>query len=700
MALTQTASIARPYRLFATCAAAAIATVTVHMPLRAQTLPPLAPMEGGFQGTFMPNGATVVQNGNNTTVTINAPRAIINWTPHDSRTGEGAIDFLPSDRTANFVNSGERFGSDYIVLNRIGAVDQSRAIALNGTVRSTLSSIASGAQGGQIWFYAPSGILVGANATFNVGSLLLSTNNVTDADFLDGDSQFSFGRDNSNASIQIANGAQISAISRDSYVAIIAPRIVQAGSVTVNGSAAYVAAEQVDMTISGSLFNIAVAVGSDAASAGGNTIEHSGQTTLTNNIPENGYGSGAQGPRQAIMVAVPKNDAVTMLVSGGIAYQQATGANVVDGKIILSGGYNVAEGAIGNAAPAGEPARAANIVMGSLTAGTVDAVSNGRVMDVEASATGTTSIGTPASSSFGGDVALRGAGGVSVTATGTGQTIRVAGDLLVDASGTENGGNQLASVKAVNRGTVQVGGTLTVSADVTGEGDVISSRFAEIVADGGTVTVGGTASVSADAGGSLRLGTAPINATAGTARILTNDADISRIDIAGSLSVSADGTGARGGSGTGGLVTVAPTEFGDGSFGLSFNGLSLTARGTGARGADSAALETGGFADAQAGGTGTGGRIDAVLIPRGNTTLDASASGGAGGQGVVGEIGYGSAGGSRRRCPGRHDPAHHCRFRRGRKHRHARRCARRRRRGCRGRSRRLAHAQRCWKPGR
>jgi filamentous hemagglutinin family protein len=385
-----------------------------------------------------------------TTVTVNAPRAIINWTPHDARSGSGAIDFLPSDRSANFVNSSDRSGQDYIVLNRIIAADQSRAIALNGIVRSSLGISNTSGQGGQVWFYAPSGLLVGSTAQINVGSLLLTANNVADGDFLDGNNSFSFSRDNSNASVQIANGAQISAISRDSYVAIVAPRIVQAGSVTVNGSAAYVAAEQVDMTISGSLFDMAVAVGSNAASPGGNTIEHSGQTTLTNNIPENGYGSGAQGPRDAIMVAVPKNDAVTMLVNGGIAYQQASSVDVVNGKIILSGGNNVSGNTVAGVAPAG-PAGVANVVVGSGVFGVANSTTNRQAMTLEAQATGTASIATPASSVFGGNVTLRGARGASVVADGINQQIDFEGDLLVDASGAEDGGGQKATVAGAQR---------------------------------------------------------------------------------------------------------------------------------------------------------------------------------------------------------------------------------------------------------
>ncbi len=625
----------RRTRLFATCAAAAIATVTVHMPLRAQTLPPLAPQTGGFQGTAVPlNGATglptanVAPSGTTTTITVNAPRAIINWTPHDTRTGEGAIDFLPQGRSANFVNASTRGGQDYIVLNRIIAADQSRAVALNGLVRSTLSTSPTlqglpSPQGGQVWFYAPSGLLIGSTAQINVGSLLLTASNVTDTDFLDGDDVFSFSRDNSNASVRIDAGAQISAISRDSYVAIIAPRIVQAGTVTVNGSAAYVAAEQVDMTISGSLFDIAVQVGSDAASPGGNTIEHSGQTTLTNTIAENGYGSGAQGPRDAIMVAVPKNDAVTMLVNGGIAYAQADTANVVGGRIILSGGNNVFGNAIGGAAPAG-PAGRANIVLGSGTFGVADDGVR-KAMDLEARTTGTASIGTPASSSFGGDVTLRGDRGASVVATGAGQSVSISGDLFVNASGTEDGGGQRASVAARNGGSVTVGGALDIRADTSGNASFASSRTAELIADNGTVEVTNGAVVQADANLGNRFATGSISVTAGTARIAATGS--STIDIGGPALVSASGVGRNGGSGTGGTASLTSAG------GFTASDTTVLATGTGARGLAGGPTEIG-YGAATSGGAGRGGAASIALAGNnslGGANVTASGTGGAGG---------------------------------------------------------------------
>ena len=79
----------------------------------------------------------------------------------------------------------------------------------------------------------------------------------------------------SHSAIQIQNGAQINALQQNSYVALVAPRIEQGGKVRVNGSAAYVAGEQLSMTMNQGLFDIQVDVGTTDA----NGVVHSGATS-------------------------------------------------------------------------------------------------------------------------------------------------------------------------------------------------------------------------------------------------------------------------------------------------------------------------------------------------------------------------------------------------------------------------------------
>src|SRR3546814_1034656 len=72
------------------------------------------------------------------------------------------------------------FRSDYTVLNRFnGPAASARPVALNGTVSSYVGSpfvTGGNVQGGNIWFYNAGGLLIGATATIDVGSLVLTSN--------------------------------------------------------------------------------------------------------------------------------------------------------------------------------------------------------------------------------------------------------------------------------------------------------------------------------------------------------------------------------------------------------------------------------------------------------------------------------------------------------------------------------------------
>src|SRR5205823_8601854 len=120
--------------------------------------------------------------------------------------------------------------ADYTVLNRIVPSDASRAISLNGQVISNLQD--TGATGGRIWFYSPGGIVIGATAVFDVGSLLLTTNDVSNlSTSANGFSATFTGPASSISKIEIMPGALLNALEQNSYVALGAPRIEQGGTV-------------------------------------------------------------------------------------------------------------------------------------------------------------------------------------------------------------------------------------------------------------------------------------------------------------------------------------------------------------------------------------------------------------------------------------------------------------------------------------
>src|SRR5437764_5762786 len=229
-ALYRTNRRLKRHKLLVSCAMIAIAVALTPQRAWAQA----------FQGTPTVTGGSVSFNRStpgSETVTVSTATATVNWTPTDTQ-GTGNINFLPAGNTATY-QGGDGL-ADFTILNRIVPTDATRSIELNGSV---LSKLAGGATGGNVWFYSPGGILVGAQATFNASGLLLTSIDLPNG-FNNGTGSFaaSFSKTQPAAGpIKVLSGAQINA---RSYVAMIAPRIEQGGNVQVNGSAAYVAADE------------------------------------------------------------------------------------------------------------------------------------------------------------------------------------------------------------------------------------------------------------------------------------------------------------------------------------------------------------------------------------------------------------------------------------------------------------------------
>lgn len=547
-------------------------------------------------------GTSINSNGGTKTTTVNVTQnqSVINWIPTDNAPTGGAIDVLPADSIWNFNGTG-----NYVVLNRFtnGAGGSlSRQIALSGTVNSY--DVTTGAQGGSVWFYNAGGILINGGAAINVGSLVLTTNDIDRTGGLFGPSgEIRFrGASGSTATVQIDPGAFINADMGSpggAYVAMVAPRIVQGGGVYVNGSAAYVAAEQADIRINAGLFDINVLTGAE----GGNVITHTGVTTG----PEQQTGGAAQ---RIYMVAIPKNDAVSMLVSGQVGYQDAVSATTdSDGAVVLAAGYNVTGGAI-DTAPVN--ATAANITVNDIIfrSNTTARASGAFVGQPLA----TIPVGGPVSvppppqlglfvvqgnGSFTGDASatigvgagqaagatgsftlqsggIAGADGVAAITIDGGQFqadqgLSILSSGLVDAA-TGNGGGGSASLTLVNGGQLSApsvtvgaigmggigaggaggtgtGGNATVTIDGTGSALTTDTLLVSASGVGGGLFDGQNGQEVVDTGGNGRGGTATVAVTGGGSLTARNAID-----------VSADGFGMTGnlqsGTGTGGTARL------------------------------------------------------------------------------------------------------------------------------------------------
>lgn len=548
-----------PSRLARTgCSVLALATALVVGPS------PAAAQSFLGTGNFATNGggaASIGTGPNTTTVTLNPGQTVINWTPTDNAVGGGAIGFQPSGTTATFTGA-----SNFAVLNNINQADFNRAVSMNGTI----NSLVGGVQGGSVYFYSPGGFLLGQNSIINVGSLVLSASPiaVSGGNFINGSNTVVFGQaPNPSASIVTSSGAgsstQINAFAGDAYVAMVAPRVEHHGVINVTGSAALVGAEAAIINFSPSgLFDIQVTAGSTDA----NGVYYAGRIT---GAPSTGAGD----IHRAYLVAVPKNAAMTMLITSGsvLGFDVAGAADVVGNTVVLSAGHDVGNGLIADVSAGSTGAAIANLdVRDSLfTSATVG------------EATGTAFLSASTVLRFHSDVSIHAGGEIGLSTQSPGGSVEVDGSLSLS--------------------TEQFGGN--------GE-DVASSRVEIFNANGGSITVDGATTIDTDAwgGGSGVAGVNGGDATAGNIDVMASNGG--SIALLGGLTASADGhaggasgAGVDGGVGTGGHVVLRTA--GNASALTIDDGVSINASGYGGSGAGVACSGCDGD-----GGNGRGGDID------------------------------------------------------------------------------------------
>ena len=640
--------IAGRSRLLASCAiAASLVAAGRALPAQAQA----------FQGSpvVVSGGATIFSSPGVDTIDVSTPQAVIDWMPFD--TSSPTIDFLPSGTQAEYI--GAPGLADFTVLNRILPASPNQVVALNGSVLSRLQdSFENEMPGGSVWFYTPGGILVGATATFDVGGLLLTT-----ADPIrDGFGNFLFGNTaqlraapGSLSGITIAPGARIDALPEDSYLAVVAPRITQSGTATVNGGVAYVAAEAVDLTINRGTFDIGVVAGT---AANGSALVHDGVTTGPSSTD-------ASDPHRIYMVAVPQNDAITLLVSGRAGFDPATVAGVENGVVVLSAGRSVFSDTT-NSTPQGAAEADIRITGGDFTSrlvadasGSTKAASElanlnfagdvilsaNRTAELRAM-TGTLMVGGNATvQSAVGD---RTAGTAAIVAD-AGATLNIFGDAGVVADGGDDfrfnilgGGNGFGGIARIaSAGTIQIGGNALVSAQgralftTTGDGfDAFGGNAAILAMPGGRIDIALGTQVSANAFGGGSDSGASGDTLGGAAAI---KADGGMIGIGGASIIEAQAFSSTnitaGGSATGGQASLAADNGGT----VSFSGpLDISARAIAAASVGIGGVGTGGLAEIRT----NGGAITAFAP----VLIDASGFGGFGLPVTAGPGGVGSAG--------------------------------------------------------
>lgn len=517
-----------------------------------------------FNGTGTATGASISTSTGRTDITVNSTQAIIDWTT--TAPASGTVVFQDAGTTAAFT-SGVSFVGNYTVLNRVTPVDVNGAptaarIEFDGTVTSTVG----GLPGGNVWFYSPNGIIVGATASFSVGGLVLTTNPIDTTGGLfgtKGEIRFR-GSAGSTGLVQIQPGASITAssnpqIGTQAYVAIVAPRIEQGGTVTADGSIGYVAAEDADVTINAGFFDIFV----NAGTTDGNGVVHTGTTT-------GAASTGTTDTRTIYMVAVPKNDGLTMLLNGNIGYAAAASASNDGAAVVLAAGHGL------NYDTGSSLTNPANIAIGDAIFSSV----------TTATATDAITVTPTTLTQFDRFATLSAFNTVSLTASGTAKilandTIGLGADYSLDIS-SGNGGT---------------GGAITLTA--SGTGAITAAGRVRLGANGD----GSTASSGRNGTG----GTIIVNVSGGS--VSAANLDVSAAGLGG------DGGDLVGGSGTGGSVNLTASNSGS----ITAQSVNLSASGTGGAGI-------------AGGGDGRGGSVSLTstlgLLDFGTVTLLATAQGG------------------------------------------------------------------------
>ncbi len=588
----------------AALSAALAANAVVIDTASAQAAPP-PPPPTAFKGVFAPVAGSAsittasTPSGLQDTIRINQPTAVINWTPTETTGGATAIDFLPAGNSALFIST-----TNFTVLNRVIPVGAAaaRRIAINGQVTGRVGPVGAGLPpvGGNIWFYTPNGFLIGSSASFNMGGLTLSTldhpfNASTGALTFNGAGGSNWGGPGTvgTSSIDVAGGATFTLTNANSYLAMIAPRVVQGGSANVNGSVAYIAAEAVSLRLNAGLFDIDITQGSSDA----NGIVHTGST----------IGAGSTGfpdQRAIAMVAIPKNTAMTMLIGGTVGYQPAASAFIENGSVILSAGYDRAllpNNTVSNVAE-GNAAAGIRLTGGTFTSSVNAKASDSATIDITGaniSMPGYSVLGT----AVGHNLKLAGDGGSSVT-VGAGAALNVSGELILDGSRQDT-----VRPNIVGRDvglTIQNGGTATLGA-LTLDSSVLGSEASQLnrVSRGGVVEL-----TVAGAGSSLTV--------AGNAALRASGTGGDGTD---------GGQGTTGGAGQGGSIAINLT----GAAVANFSNLTVTTDAFGGTGGNGSEDIGGGGGRANAGSVSVSVSGAATALNVSSLELNASAQGGAAG---------------------------------------------------------------------
>jgi filamentous hemagglutinin family protein len=187
-------------------------------------------------GQVVAGTATIATAGNTMNVNQTSQRAVVNWSSFD----------VGSKATVNF----NQPNAQAATLNYVNSASKSM---INGAVNAN----------GQVIFVNNNGIVFGKSAQVNVGGMVATTMNTSAKEFMEGrDIQTYEG----GTSGKVINKGNITGNNINSYIALMAPQVINTGVITAtmggNNAIALVAGQKVTLQFSGSQF---VSVSVDAS---------------------------------------------------------------------------------------------------------------------------------------------------------------------------------------------------------------------------------------------------------------------------------------------------------------------------------------------------------------------------------------------------------------------------------------------------
>lgn len=432
---------------------------------------------------------TITLDAAGTGLTVSAGQnAIINWDRFEIPTAA---------HEAIFINQNGEGAPTISILNRV----------TGGTVTNIRGAITSDPNV-NVYILNPSGVIFSSTAAVNVGSLVVSTLGVTDADFLDEDANFHFsGPLGATSGIQIDAGAIINTNGIKGQVVLVAPGIASNGVIDAweggaDGDVALVVATDVNMMLGNGPITMRINRGTALSSPITTSGRIEGHNVTIALATQQSVTDALLGAQMVSRVGADPDGGLVLAAGRSFGGVTIVNSADTDGIVNVDAQQIVTDGTSGNGHITA--AASGSVAIGFLESNGDTAIAAGTGISISGNIFEVKSLDLTA----GGNIALRdvnAVGSVNITSnngvvtTGAISTAQAASDITIASSGT---GGQI-STGALSGRNIQLasGNGVNLNADVFATGDLTVSSgninsFAALTATNIVFDIGNTASIA------------------------------------------------------------------------------------------------------------------------------------------------------------------------------------------------------------